>query len=130
MPTTASVGSHLVRAVDDDTGTVLASAYFTVISPEIDIYPNDGPVGTEVTIDGIGFYAGGLVTFYYYNGTQVELGTETADPRGECSYSFAIPESTAGNHRVMAQDAWDNWADANFRVIPSCLLYTSDAADE
>ncbi len=117
VPTTASVGSHLVRAVDDDTGTVLASAYFTVISPEIDIYPNDGPVGTEVTIDGIGFYAGGLVTFYYYNGTQVELGTETADPRGECSYSFAIPESTAGDHTITVTGDDSNLeAEAEFTV--------------
>ncbi len=111
-----------VQAMVRTIGGFEAVASFTILSAEVELSPNDGPVGTEVTIDGIGFYAGGLVTFYYYNGTQVELGTETADPRGECSYSFAIPESTAGNHRVMAQDAWDNWADANFRVIPSVTI--------
>ena len=102
-------------------GEVVAS--FTILGAEVELSPDDGPVGTMITIDGIGFYAGGLVTFFYYdNGTQVELDTKTADPRGESSYSFAIPESTAGNHRVMAQDAWGNWADANFRVIPSVTI--------
>ncbi len=101
-------------------GEVIAS--FTILEAEVELSPDDGPVGTMVTIDGIGFYADRLVTFYYYNGTQVELGTKTADPRGECSYSFTIPESTAGNHRVVAQDARGNWADANFRVIPSVTI--------
>jgi len=101
-------------------GEVVAA--FTILGAEVELSPDDGPVGTTVTINGSGFFADRLVTFYYYNGTQVELGTKTADPRGECSYSFAIPESTAGNHRVVAQDAWGNWADANFRVIPSVTI--------
>ena len=100
-----------------------ATVSFTILGAEVELSPDDGPVGTTVTIDGIGFYADRLVTFFYYhNGTQVELGTKTADPRGEGSYSFTIPESTAGNHRVVAQDALDNWADANFRVIPSVTI--------
>ncbi|TRZ51040.1 MAG: hypothetical protein D4S01_05665, partial [Dehalococcoidia bacterium] len=73
-----------VQAMVRTIGGFEAVASFTILSAEVELSPNDGPVGTEVTIDGIGFYAGGLVTFYYYNGTQVELGTETADPRGEC----------------------------------------------
>lgn len=121
MPGTAEV---LVRTILG--GEVIA--FFTILAAEIELHPNDGPVDTMVTINGSGFYAGNVVTFYYYDSTRIELSTQTATPRGECSYTFAVPESTAGNHRVVAQDAWGSWAEVNFKVIPSVTIEPESGA--
>jgi len=82
-----------------------------------------------VTVDGKGFYANKMVTFYYYyNGDSEKLGTEVATPTGECSYSFAIPNSTAGKHKITAKDAQGNSAKAEFEVIPSTTLNPTSGA--
>jgi hypothetical protein len=121
MPGTAQV---IVSTVIG--GQVTAS--FTVLGTSIQLHPGDGPVGTIVTIDGSGFYANQVVTFFYYPDTQVELGAEDAASTGEFSYSFAVPESTAGNHRVVARNDWGGWAELNFKVIPIVTIEPESGA--
>ena len=121
MPGTAQVMVSTVIG-----GQVTAS--FTVQGTSIWLQPRDGPVGTMVTLDGSGFYASQVVTFSYYPDTQVVLGAEEATSTGEFSYSFAVPESTAGNHRVVAQDDWGGWAELNFKVIPTVTIEPESGA--
>jgi len=121
MPGTAQVMVSTVIG-----GQVTAS--FTVLSASISLQPKDGPVGTTVTIDGSGFYASQVVTVSYYPDTKVELGAEEASSTGEFSYSFAVPESTAGNHRVVAQDDWGGLAELNFKVIPTVTIEPESGA--
>jgi hypothetical protein len=45
-----------------------------------------------------------------------------------CSYSFAIPASTAGIHRVAAEDTHGNLANATFEVLPWLSLSVSSGA--
>jgi len=97
---------------------------FIVKEPEIELYPGDGVVGTEVTINGRGFYAGGTVTVYYKGGATANLGTEVANAVGELTCTFSIPESDAGNHTVTVEDVLDNSAEASFEVIPAIALST------
>jgi hypothetical protein len=70
-------------------------------------------------VDGKGFYADRVVTIYF--DTRM-LGTLTASTTGEFSYSFNIPDSTAGEHVIMVNDAEDNAREAEFKVIPRITL--------
>jgi hypothetical protein len=57
---------------------------------------------------------------FYYDGTSG--GTEVAGPTGEVSYTLAIPDSTAGNHIISAEDILGNAGEADFKVISSVAL--------
>jgi len=102
----------------------LAESTFIIPETEIKLNIKEGVVGTVVTGNGKGFYANKSVTFYYYyNGDGQKLGTEMASPTGECSYSFTIPVSTAGKHKVKAEGTTKgNSASAEFEVLPSITL--------
>jgi len=120
VPSTASVGAHLVRAVDDDTWTVLASAYFTVISPEIDIDPDDGPVGTEVEIYGTNFDSREDITIEY-DGDDIDIasGDDDTDSDGDFTSYIIIPESAAGEHTItVTGDESGLEVEAEFTVEP------------
>lgn len=101
---------------------------FIVQDTEIEIYPGDGTIATEVTITGQGFYAGGTVTVYYRDGATINLGGETASDIGEFTYVFSVPSSSSGIHEIMVEDALDNSAAANFTVIPDFNLGSPSGA--
>ena len=106
-----------------------AKKSFIVQGPEIELSADEGAVGTMVTVEGQGFYAGGEVDLYYYkDGARVNVATETAGPTGEFTYTFAVPDSTAGNHKIKGEDALDNSAEARFEVIPAITLSSSSRA--
>lgn len=119
IPEDAAPGTANVMVKTSLGGEIIVP--FTILGAEIELTPKDGPVGTTITINGSGFYAGKTVNFYY-DGTNILLGSEEATSRGECSYSFPVPESTAGNHRIVAQGSWGSWAEVNFKVIPSVFI--------
>jgi len=115
-------------SVEDEKGNLLGSRRpFIVQEVEIELYPRDGAVGTRVTVDGQGFYVGEVVTFYY-DGTRADIGTVVADPAGEFTYTFAIPDSMAGNHEITAEDLLGNSDEVNFKVLSSITLDQSSGA--
>ena len=124
VPDDAVPGRFYVTAKDERGNQLGMRRPFVVEETEIALYPEDGTVGTEVTISGKGLYAGGKVTVYY-NGEKIDDGTEVASPVGEFGYSFAIPESTAGDHEVRVEDALGNSDEADFTVTPSIALSPS-----
>ena len=124
IPEGAESGKHRIEA-KSELGATLALSLFTVLAARISLDPDDGVVGTELTVDGKGFYSNKVVTVYY---DKRMLGTEAATDTGEFSYSFTIPESTAGEHTVLAKDAEGNSAEAEFEVIPSITLSSTSGA--
>ena len=97
-----TVGTYEVEA---DDGTYTDKVNFSVgiggeISPETST-TSPGHVGTEVTISGVGFTAGGTVTITY-DGTQV--ATTTVNPDRSFSGTFNVPASSSGGHTVIATD--------------------------
>jgi len=115
-------------AVRDEEGSLLGSRRpFIVHEVEIELYPRDGAVGTRVTVNGQGFYVGEVVTFYY-DGTRADIGTVVAGSAGEFTYTFAIPDSVAGNHEITAEDLLGNSDEANFKVLSSITLDQSSGA--
>ena len=125
-----TVPGRVYVTVKDEGGNQLGNRRtFIVQEIEIELYPGDGAVGTMVTINGKGFYASGTVSVYYYeNGTRVNLGTGAATPTGEFTYTFSVPSSTAGKHKITARDVLDNSDKADFKVIPSIILGPSSGA--
>jgi len=109
-------------------GSTLAKNSFIIPETEIKLDTEEGAVGTVVTVDGNGFYANKMITFYYYNRDREKLDTEAATPTGECSYSFTIPDSTAGEHKITAEDTQGNSAEAEFEVVPSITLSPTSGA--
>lgn len=102
---------------------------FIVRKPEIELSSDEGAVGTMVTVEGQGFCAGGEVDLYYYkDGSRVNVATETASPTGEFTYTFPIPDSAAGKHRIKGEDTLDNSAEARFEVTPAITLSSSSGA--
>lgn len=115
-----SPGSYIVKAVDEE--NLIAWAYFTVRA-EIGLYPDEGHVGRNVQVTGKGFEEWSYVTIYYDN------QMVTTDPalirtghHGYFTASFTVPESTVGEHRVMAVDGKGNEGAATFEVVPKISI--------
>jgi len=107
------------------------TANFTILGAKITLSPKEGTVGTVVTLNGSGFYAGKTVTLQYYDsydGTKIELATVDASSIGEISYNFTAPESTTGNHRIVARNDWGNLAELNFKIFPSVTIEPESGA--
>ncbi|MFC1911809.1 hypothetical protein ACFLXG_01445 [Chloroflexota bacterium] len=131
IPTDAEPGSHIVRVKVELPTLVLRTlidASFTVIESEIELDRETGPVGTEVTIDGKGFYANSMVTLLYENRTTDVLGTVMVNAAGEFSYNFNVPSNTAGEHKIIAENAYGNSAEAAFEVLPVIALHPTSGA--
>jgi len=118
IPGDAEPEEHDIR-VRAEWGSTLATSTFTVLEPEINLSRKSGPVGSKLVVEGEGFYADKVVTVYYNN---TILSTLTASSSGEFSYSFNVPDSTAGTHDIIAENAEDNFSDAEFEVLPRITL--------
>ncbi len=116
IPEEAEPGEHAVRVKNEL--TTLALATFILYETEISLDKGSGNTGTRVTIDGRGFSADKVVTFLYDNGVQEILGTRPASSSGDFSFSFTVPESVGGRHRVSARNTAGDAAAAFFEVVP------------
>lgn len=121
VPDDAEAGTAYVEVQMPLGGEIRKS--FVVTGREIVLDSEEGTVGTVVTVEGKGFYAGRELDIYYYSkGSKVNIATETADGGGEFSLVITIPESTAGAHKISAEDILGNSAEASFEVLPSIML--------
>jgi len=126
IPAGAEPGRRQITA-KNELGWTLALSSFTVLKPGISLDRKSGVVGTKLTINGQGFYADRVVNFYYDNRM---LGTEAAGGTGEFTYSFTIPDSTAGKHKITARNAEGHSAEAEFEVLPSITVTPTSAATD
>ena len=94
-------GTYYVYVTYDDE-EIIAVAEFRVIGGELkDIDPDEGPVGTEVDIEGEGYAEKEDLTVEY-DGDDVDIydGDEDTDSDGDFKLSIIIPESIAGDHTI------------------------------
>ena len=128
VPSNAAPGIAYVTVSGPDYYLLARSNPFTIVGPDIKIDPKVGIVGTNITVYGKGLYASSKVTFYYYStDTRVNMGVDVASPIGECAYSFTVPDSASGSHRVVVRDANGDEAEARFDVISSIVLKPASA---
>jgi hypothetical protein len=119
-------GNHKVLA-EDEYG-IDAYDYFTV-EPGLTVEPEEGPLGTIVTVEGRGFGEDeeNIELRYYLNGDDYETVAENieADEDGWWEVSFKIPTSTRGIHYIDAQGDDSSFAkveDASFEVTPEISI--------
>jgi hypothetical protein len=96
-------GVHTVLAEDEE--GVDAYADFTV-RPGLTISPQEGAVGTTVNVKGVGFAEDEehIELLYYSSGSsEVMENSIPADENGSWQYSFQIPPSPQGSHKIDAQ---------------------------
>jgi hypothetical protein len=105
VPLSSSNGDHTVKA---EQGSNSASKTFTVtslVTPTIILNPTSGPVGTSVSITGIGFDSSSIVTITF-NGTAITTTppTVTTNNNGAFFANFTVPASSIGPIPVTATE--------------------------
>jgi len=107
MPT----GEYSVTAEGEQTQDIGELSF--EIKPGIVLSPDEGHVGTDLSITGHGFAIDEDVVIMY-DGSQV--ATDTTNDKGSFDVSFSVPESQYGERLVTAEDDADNEAAANFTM--------------
>jgi len=119
----AKKGIHNVYLVDNSYAEK-ASAEFEV-NPSVKIDTDEGPVGTEVTLNGYGFGASQDIRVSFL----AEEETDDADANGSWELSLTIPATPAGgyNFNVEAKEGtvWVGWVSKYFRVTPAITAPSS-----
>ena len=96
----------------------LAKATF-VVYPLVRISPTEGPVGTEVAIEGYGFTANQALRVVF-NDTGPQ--TATAGSNGSWTASYTIATSPGGvrafDIQVQEAGTWVTWLSRSFKVLP------------
>jgi hypothetical protein len=118
-------GDHEVLAEDEH--DITAHADFTV-EPGLTISPEEGTVGTTVTVEGHGFAEEeeDIEVMYYLNGSpEVVVENIEANEDGWWIESFQIPPSHQGDHEIDAEGDESQDYDvegATFEVIPAISI--------
>jgi len=122
-------GDHRVRAKVDGVWSV--SAYFEVI-PGLELDPEEGAVGEEVSVTGTGFAEDeeDIEIRFYVDGSDYEKVADniTADEYGSWDETFYVPACDKGDHRVDARgddSELSDVEDATFEVLPGLSLSKS-----
>ena len=123
-------GTHYIYVTRYGSLRIRAIAEFTVIGGgEITIDPDDGPVGTEVEIEGIEFGDSEDFTVEY-DGDEIDIesGDSDTDSNGEFILTVIIPESTAGEHtiKVLGEDSGAE-PEETFTVEPEITVSPTEA---
>ena len=93
---------HEVKAY---VGYTTVYTYF-IVEPGLTVNPENGPVGTNVTVKGQGFSKNeeGIELMYYPDGSYETIeGNIVANAQGSWETSFQIPSSTRGEHKLDAE---------------------------
>jgi hypothetical protein len=118
-------GSHEVYAEDED--DVDAYDYFDV-EPGLTVDPEEGPVGTDVTVEGHGFAEDEeeIELRYYFDGDYTTIAENIeADEDGWWEIGFQIPNSAQGSRTMDAEGEDSGFGevdDATFEVTPGIAL--------
>jgi hypothetical protein len=103
------------------------------VFPSAKIDPDEGPVGTAVTLSGCGFTASQdiKVTLFQDEVQKGEEKTDTADVDGTWGpISYTIPNTPADDYAFVveveeAADVWVGWVIKYFRVTPEIVVTPS-----
>ncbi len=99
-----AAGTYDLTAEDEDNNEAEA-VEFEIEAEEIvtsaALNPMTGNIGTDLTVSGTGFTAGGQVTVRY---DDTQVATVTADSQGIFSSTFKAPDSKSGAHTVTVSD--------------------------
>ncbi|HXZ30045.1 MAG TPA: hypothetical protein VEG43_02670 [Dehalococcoidia bacterium] len=108
------IGTYNITAYGELTPKAAVTALRFEIKPGLVLLPDEGHVGTDLTISGYGFPSNEDVNIMY-DGSPIETA-ETDDNGSFDNVSFVVPESQHGGHNITAEDAVGNNATAIFTM--------------
>ncbi|MBE9512500.1 MAG: IPT/TIG domain-containing protein [Chloroflexi bacterium] len=122
-------GTYYVCVTYWDDEDIKAVADYTVIAGKITKFsPDEGPVGTEVEINGEDFGDGEDITIKYDGDTlDIESGDDAADSSGDVDCTIIIPESIAGDHTLTISDESLSEVEEVFTVEPEITISPTQA---
>lgn len=121
-------GDHKVRA--EMSSTIYAEALFAV-KPGLTVSPREGPVGTNVTVEGLGFAGDEEGIEIHFDAEVLAANVPPADENGSWEMSFLIPRCAQGRHQIDATGDSSTLAqveDATFDVTPGMSLGESSGS--
>jgi hypothetical protein len=107
-------GEHTVDASGEVTKASDIADAIVIVSPKVELNPDSGPIGSDITVHGIGFAADQAITISY-DGVKLSSNSAT-DAKGVFTTSFKIPKSMAGDHTITVTDATAAVYSLNFNV--------------
>jgi hypothetical protein len=112
-------GQYYFYAVYQRNHEIAAYVDFLVIGGEISLDVEEGVVGTEVEISGIGLRPEQDI-YIEYDGyiTPISGGDSQSDDRGNFTCRIIIPESSVGSHVITAVDESGDTPQTEFTLIP------------
>ena len=128
VPASKVPGTYLVQIFDwsGEVAVLQDTEIFTVTGiAEITIDPDEGPVGTEVVIQGEGFdNKEDIIVQFDGDEVDIEDGDDSTDSDGEFFDTIIIvPKSTAGKHTItVTGDDSGTEAEAEFTVEPAITV--------
>jgi len=93
----APKGEYVISATGDSTGPGEVPDLTFTVSPFCKSTPASGPVGTKITITGVGFRAGEDGITFTWDGPIIDTNF-VAQPNGTFSYAITVPPSVKGRH--------------------------------
>lgn len=98
----AANGNHAVDAYGNSTEAADVADKTFSVSSKITVTPNNGGVGTNVTVTGTGFESAENGIFVTYDDEKVRTGL-IANVNGTWNTTFTVPSSTRGSHTIDAE---------------------------
>jgi hypothetical protein len=97
------------------------------VQPSVKIDPEEGPVGTEVTLYGYGFDANKAFRIKFKD-TVITKDTDKADGKGSWTLSYTIPDTPGGSYAFNVgpkSDPDEVWVSKYFKVTPKITAPSS-----
>jgi hypothetical protein len=109
-----SRGKHVVDAAGNTTKAGDVADATLIVSPQMEINPKSGGIGSDVVVKGTGFGANQPLTITY-DSTQVVSG-QSIDSKGSFNVTFKVPKGKSGDHVVTVTDATASVASGTFKT--------------
>jgi hypothetical protein len=110
-------GKHIIDAAGNTTRAGDVADATLIVSPQMEINPTTGGIGSDVVVKGTGFSANQplIVT---YDGIHV-VSNQVVDGKGSFQVTFKVPKGKAGDHLVTVTDAMGTVDSAIFETETS-----------
>jgi hypothetical protein len=139
--TATGAGSHMLEFYLPEATKGIHHVYLTIgidkkaeatfeVFPSVKINPEEGPVGTNITLNGYGFTASQGIQVNFMNDKSEVIaiaGTTTAGAKGSWTASYTIPATPAGGYTfdikaLEGAGLWVTWISKNFKVTPKITV--------
>jgi hypothetical protein len=109
-----SRGKHIIDAAGNTTKAGDVADSTLIVSPQMEINPASGGIGSDIVVKGTGFSANQSLVVTY-DSTQV-VSSQNVDGKGNFQVTFKVPKGKSGNHLVTVTDASGSVASAIFKT--------------